>query len=139
MPAPVTPNLARLLALNELVDTGNLYDGAKVHLFTNNITPSEATVLADLTEATFPGYTTGGVAITTWGAAYLDVDGNAIVDGNEVQFQPSDDTTPETAYGWYLTDGGGTDLLAVGIFVPPIPLPDEFHAARVSPYVQFGS
>jgi hypothetical protein len=79
---------------------------AKLRLFKSNTTPSNATVLSDLTEATFAGYS--AISLSGWSAA--------VVTAHVAQSDPSPGTFTITSgtqaiYGWYVTDSGNTKLL----------------------------
>lgn len=112
----------RLAVLDSLEGTGNLLDGAKLHLYKNPLTtiPPDSEI-ASFTEADFTGY--AAVTVTTWGDAFLDVFGRAVKVATSVQFDQTDDTATCTVYGWYLTDSAGTTLIAAG------PLPEEVNMA----------
>lgn len=94
----------------------------KLHLFTNNITPSDSTVLAGLTEAAWTGYASQTLSSGTWvslgvashiGAMAYPVCTFLNTSGGSV-----------SAYGWYITDNAVTMLVAVGLFdSAPVTLP----------------
>lgn len=97
------------------------FTGAKVILFTDtDIAPGDVKKLAfaDLTVPTFTGYASS--AAITWGAAFIDLDGNVMQTANKVQFLCSADSPgalPVT--GAALVDGAGAVLLAVDLFLNP--------------------
>lgn len=83
-------------------------------LFVNNVTPSKATVLADLTEESTGGYTRVLVATGDWASYSVTAHvGTALAP--PISFTPSGATW--TTYGYYVVDQGtGTQLLAVCLF-----------------------
>lgn len=89
-------------------------DDVKYHLYTNDITPDRATVLADFTEAAFTGY-----AAVTVEAADFTIDGVSAHVGY-IQAPPITFTNgsgvDQDAYGYYVTDAGSTEVLAAGRF-----------------------
>lgn len=87
----------------------------KLHLYSNDLTPSPETLLADLTEVTSAGV----VAQTaTYGTPYVDANGVAVVSGGEIVFTQTG-APNETAYGCYLTNTAGTVLLWSARFDAP--------------------
>lgn len=83
--------------------------GAKFHLYTNNVTPSHADVLATYTEATWAGYSaqTAGA----WSGATLDGTFHGTSSqANPMGFMNTSGVT-QTCYGYYVTDGAGLALL----------------------------
>jgi hypothetical protein len=120
----------QLAALAQLIATAGPLHTAKVILFTNvGLVPNRNTKLTDLTQPTFTGYLP--VSVATWGTPYIAQDNNVHVQGGEVQFQPTDATTPTTVTGWALTDTGATQLLGCQLFLTPVSLPDAEHACVV--------
>lgn len=114
----------RNLAMELLsADTGSLAAGTanKIHLFANNATPAESSVLADFTPATFAG----SAAIA--GVAGAQPEGyNPTTDASEILIAPpaggykwicaTDPASPEDIYGFYLTDNAGAVLLGAERF-----------------------
>lgn len=103
----VIPQAAWELMLTELVAASNLWNGAKVLLFKNNVSPGPNTVLGDLTECDFTGYAVS--AAVTWGTPGWQPDGTAIVVGDLKTFTVgATPTILNTVYGWALVDTGKT-------------------------------
>lgn len=95
--------------------------GATLSLFQNNITPSPMVALTDFTEASFTGYArkTGITSFVTFNDAPT---GNQIVTGTVLQlFAATAGVTPQTTFGWYLTNAALTGLLCWGKFDTPYP------------------
>lgn len=95
--------------LDELLANDLVY-----HLYTNDVTPSRATVLTDLTEAAWGGYATVTRTSADW--PLRGVLGHvAFGQGLPCEFLNSTAGTI-TAYGYYVTDSGATILKAVARF-----------------------
>lgn len=95
------------LVLMELLRT-QLPSPTVVHLFVNDYSPDETTTLADLTEATFPGYLAGSTDFPT--APFTNSDGQAEIDGGSPAFFSSTGPSTQTAYGYWVDDGSLTTV-----------------------------
>ncbi len=111
-----TPYSADEAVLAELIATGNLLDGVKLHLATAGPAGGPYDVVADFTEAAFTGY--AAVAVT-WGGPYLGPDGNPEVNSQLCRFISSG-TITESITHWFLTDSAGTVLLAGDALDTPV-------------------
>lgn len=96
-----------------------------IHLFTNNITPSKANVLADFTELTtteVPGYAPAsanwyaGVPLRLNSGAWESPD--SLADPN-FTCSTSAPPSPQIVYGWFATDSTDAILLGSGVFGSP--------------------
>lgn len=126
----------RLASLTQLIASGGPLNGTKVMLFKNNATITKTILLADLTPADYTGYaaqTTG-----TFGAPYVGTDGLEKVAAPGLQFQPDDGVTPNTIYGYGITNTAGTALIAAKKFDAPIVLTDENNAVVFQPEYAYG-
>jgi hypothetical protein len=126
MPAVIPARATEFDILEFLVDTGNPLDGALLKLFKNDISPNRETVVGDFTAADFTGYAPSAALV--WGAPYALPSGQPIVTAGSVLFQAGNPlTVPGLAYGWYMTNAGGTVLLASLRFAAPVgfALPDQ--------------
>lgn len=108
-----------------------LLDGAKLHVFKNDYTPSPSSVLADFEEADFTGY--AAVTLDDWGEAFLQADGSGVMVHSSIQFTPSGTAIDNTVYGWYITDTAGTGYIAAGLFEEPVSLASNDDAAVAVP------
>lgn len=131
----VIPNTAALALLDEMTDTGNLFDGAKLHLFQDAPAITPEIVIGDLVECDFTGYATSSAIV--WGAAhYLPTDLSPVVNGDVKPFTTGDPATLlNTVKGWYVTDGAGTVLLAARQFDAEIILSGPSQGFGVLPTV----
>jgi hypothetical protein len=105
--AGVVPDVGETLFARYIV--GKTAPGApKLHLFTNDVTPGEATVLGDLTEATANGTAAKTLTSANW----------TVADGAASYAQQTFTITQAepTVYGYYITDNAGTGLLAAERF-----------------------
>jgi hypothetical protein len=114
----VVPTATQRAILAAITGAGGGLDGAKLHAFQNPVTPTNAIVLADLTECDFDGYAAS--AAITWGAILNETDGTVYAPGGGIEFAATGSTTPNTVYGVYLTDSAGTTLLAVWLLPDPV-------------------
>jgi hypothetical protein len=80
-------------------------EGGSLHLFQNNYTPVDTTVVGDLTEATFDGYAAN--ALAGWSAAALDVNNKAATEAPLSTFTKTAGATTNTIYGVYCLDVDG--------------------------------
>ena len=135
-----------------LVDTGKSWIGAlcmeathpaldgnvTLHLFDNNHTIVETTLLGDLTEIAYGGYldvplngaTNGGIDASdrdTWNWP------------NATFTATSTSGLPVTAYGYYVTDNAGTTLLWAENFASPIPFAVVGDGFTLAVNLSFGS
>lgn len=108
-----------ITTLQAITGVGGQYAGGKVMLFTNNIVPTKATVLADLTEATFGGY--ARTTLAGWTAPYVNMAGNYSIDNLDIQEFDGDGSGPDEAImGYGVLNAGGTVLLQAEKFATPI-------------------
>jgi hypothetical protein len=99
-----------LIKMLQLIAANNL----KLHVFTNNITPSESSTLAGCTEAAWSGYAAITLSSGSW--VSLGVSGHVGALAYPVCTFTNSSGSPVTAYGWYITDNGSTMLIAIGLF-----------------------
>lgn len=99
-----------LIKMLQLVVANNL----KLHVFTNNITPSDNTVLSGVTEAAWTGYAAITLSSGSW--VSLGVSGHIGALAYPTVTFSNTSGSPVTAYGWYITDNAVTMLIAVGLF-----------------------
>lgn len=97
---------------------------ATVHLFTNDYTPTPASVVGDFTEAVFTGYV--DKAIPGWTANEYLLLGSVTTTGTTVlSWAGPGDATGETIFGYYvLSAGAGTP------FIYAARLPEQFALAN---------
>lgn len=108
-------------------------DGAKMELYQNDYTPTPATVLGDLTVATYTGY--AGKTVT-WSGITVGSDSQHEVIGTvAAAFRPTGTTITNQIFGWYLTNTAGSTLFAAGRFDgAPLPMLSALNA--ILPIVQ---
>lgn len=129
----VVPNNVSASILTALTGVGGTLNGAKCHLFQNNVIPSIGFVLADVVEADFGGYAAS--AAVTWSVPLDNQDGNGpVVVGDNKLFIATDPVgTPNVIYGWYLTNGAGTVLLCAERYTTPKQVSEPGNAVGVVP------
>ena len=124
MSAPnVTASSMLVAQLEYLIAEGGPLYGQSVHLYTNNLVPTNQTPLSAFTEVTteqFPGYAAKAI---TWSDVFEDVNGLAQVLGGIPLFI-TDDTPPDdgiTIYGAFVTDTSTGMVLAYAwAFAAPV-------------------
>ena len=104
-----------MVVLQDKMNSVGLIAGYTLRLFQNNFTPSKSSVFSSFTVATFSGY--AGVAIT-WGAGSISANISTALAPAAV-FTRSIGATSNTIYGWYLTDSGGTKVIACNLLAAP--------------------
>lgn len=97
------PNGAELRILQKLID--ELLEGGTLHLFKNNYTPVDGSVIGDFTEADFDGY--APQTVTGWLAAYTNGSGKAETAAGVWTWWKTAGATSNTIYGWFYKDVNG--------------------------------
>jgi hypothetical protein len=110
--------------------------GVKYHLFSNNYTPTLDTLLSNLVEASWSGYTAVSL---TWSS--YSINGVSSHSGfalaSPISFGNSSGSS-QNAYGYYVTDSGNTLLLAVARFdAPPVVIPNGGTATVIPVWGDF--
>lgn len=118
--ALVCPDVwGEILLLQYIVGMVNA-DNPVLHLYANDITPSDSTVKADLTEvATSTGY----AAITLLSANWTTVQASGVTTAVYSE-QTFTFTTDATAYGYYVTDQSNRLLWLERFSGAPFDIPD---------------
>lgn len=119
--------------LEELDETDAYLDAVTVHLFKEAIILSPATVPSDFDEADYTGYAASDEVV--WLGAYIDADGNAVLRGETVQFQPTGTTTGNAIYGYWIQKGtgGSAKMVAAESFDDPVFLNGPLDSLFVNP------
>lgn len=101
----------------------------QIRLYTNNVTPDHDTVLGDLTEAAYTGYSP-----QPWDPSPVsEVGGKAQFEPANVTFGAVPDD-PADVYGFFVTDYTGSNLLMAGrLDVAPY----DLHAAALYLHVEW--
>ena len=125
----IVPDCGEVEFLSRVVNKNTPAD-LELRLYTNDVTPGEATVLGDLTESTGTGY----AAITLTGASWT-VSTTANVTTAEYAQQTFTYTGAEAnIYGYYLTSGGV--LMWVERFSDgPYSIPSSGGEVKVTPKI----
>jgi len=107
---------------------------AKLRLYQNNYTPTEADDISDYTEATFSGY--AAATIGTWNAATYG-GGEAEAEATTAHtFTNSTGAVGNDIYGYYVTDSAGTVLYwAQRATSPPLSLQLAGEAVTITPAI----
>lgn len=103
----VIPKVSQRLWLTAILDyiKGATAGGGELlvlHLYQNDIAPTQDTVLADFVEASFPGY-----AVRFCGADWIfpvtNADGNAESKAHNYIWTPANQQDNQQVHGWYMT------------------------------------
>lgn len=102
------PNAGEIKALEWALKSAGT--DMKLKIFQNDVALSPTMTAADLTEATFTGYTARTLTRATWGAAFTNGDGKAQINYGTDQVYTF--ASSQTIYGHYFTDDAD-NLIAV--------------------------
>jgi hypothetical protein len=103
-----------------------------MHLYQNNVTPSPGTVLGNLTEATFPGYSPQ--AVSNWAAPAPDGSGvRYMTQATAVTFTFTGTGATNNIYGYYITDASNNLLWAEYFAGAPIVMQNPGQQIQVTP------
>jgi hypothetical protein len=98
--------------------------GMEIGLFTNSIVIDDDTVLADLDEATFPGYVRITAVSLTWPDPTINLDGESESDGPTMTWEASSAPgSPETIRGVFvriLDNTAAESLFLAYVFPDPV-------------------
>ena len=109
-------NTGLLQALNDLI--GTQLSGAKVHLYTNNYTPTPSSLPSNFTELIASGYT--AYAVPAWSSPVLGSDGFYTTNGTPNTWTNTGGVPWSAVYGWYITDSTDLNVISAGLFVGAI-------------------
>lgn len=107
------PNVALTNMLNDpgTAITGTFLNTLKIRLFKNNYTPISTTVLSDLTEADYTGYSS--LSLSGFPAASVVGSSGSSTGDAKVFTVGASPSTTNNIYGYYITDSGNTKLYGV--------------------------
>ncbi len=136
----VVAGAAMLALLDELAGAGNLFDGALLQLYKDDIglTPLLTVTDMDAVKADFSGYAVSGPIV--WSSASYAPDGVPTLAGDlKIFASTSPLTVSNTVFGYYVTNGAGTALLWSRKFDNPVIIAGPFQSIQVVPsYPSFG-
>lgn len=90
-------------------------------LFTNNLTPTQTTVFADLVRATFGGFSERVLTRSGWTVPVIS-SGKSVSTWGTTPYTWTCTSDPETLYGWAAYDPGPMQLVIVERFDSPRPV-----------------
>lgn len=102
MSVAIVPNEGELIHAGFIRSALN----GSLKLFANNVIPDGATVLADLTEATFSGYAAVALATADFDAVTTVSNKAQIIATAFASFAHNGGGTPNTIYGYYFVQSG---------------------------------
>jgi hypothetical protein len=103
-------------------------------LYTNTITPTVDTLLADLDAANFVGY---ALSQLTWNVPFTGEGTLTLMEANKTIFRSSDTTTPNTIKGGFIVGDDSVTLLLVEPLTTPVNLPGPDNVLSYTPRVGF--
>lgn len=118
----IPDNAAVALIADLLGDVTTVY-----HLFTNDVTITQATALGDFIEANWPDYKPA--TVTSWTPA-LTVNGRAVAQADPTAWTRGVGGTAKMVYGYYVTDTVGGPLIWAEVR-PQGPLRMQFPSDQV--------
>lgn len=129
----VCPNDGKLKVSDwAFVNDGSSLPDWTLHLFKNDYTPDDDSVLVDFTESTFTGYATVPILRAEMGAPAIDTNVAYTTRDTAPEFTCSGGS-PENAYGWYLTsDDDDTVIFAQRFDTPRVMAPGALE--RIDPF-----
>jgi hypothetical protein len=89
-------------------------DGVNYHLYDNDFTPDQGTILTDLNEASFSGYAPAGKVSSDFQDIGI-VNNNGLIMATPAAFSNTSGLDAQV-YGYFVTNGANDILLAVGRF-----------------------
>lgn len=123
----IIPNSAELLFSNSLKTSH--WDGSVLHFYTNNYTPVYGSALTNFTSATsLPAQTLSFVTATIDGSQHAI---NQVSTAHTATYSGS---SSQVCYGYYVSDSGGTNLLAAELLSSPITVTASGDEARVTSF-----
>ena len=129
--ALVVPNCGEVVSLSRIVNKTATGD-VRLKLFSNNVTPGEATVLGDLTEVSGSGYTDKSLTGANWTVA-TDGSNNTTASYAKQSFAL---TGAATVYGYYVTTADGNTLIWLERFTDgPYSVPSGGGTIEVTPVI----
>ena len=132
--ALVTPDVGEVSLLTEFLGNGEDWI---LHLYSNDVTPNEDTVLGDLTEANYAGYSaptlTRSVSGSTWETptTTANVTSSRYNPSTPQSFQSSSGT--QQVFGWYATGATSGNLLMVERFATAPETIDDTTPLLITP------
>lgn len=97
----------------------NTADGSNVHLYQNDFAPPPTAIIADFTECDFAGYAPVPLG-ASWQDSLVPETGEIRVFSNlGAAFTAGAIVSPQTAYGFYVTDDANAVLAGFGRFDDP--------------------
>lgn len=103
----VQPDDFKLIVLG-IIKAG--WGDLRLRLFKNNVTPTRATVIGDLVEADFPGYTPPTLDAIDWSSPSLTGDFHAQIQNVLKTFTYTGSGGSNDIYGYYVTAASSADL-----------------------------
>lgn len=125
------PNSAEALLLEYVVNKTAPQD-LVLRLFQNDFFPTDTTVLGDITQATFTGYS----PVTLTGSNWVSTPGDpSNVAYSQQSFTSTASLQNQTIYGYYLTRLSGGELVVVERFATSYTIQNNGDTVKVTPII----
>lgn len=134
---PLSSLALQLAMLEAAIGVGGQLEDAKLKLFTNSPILNRSTVVGDLTEADFSGYT--DIDPYNFTSVFIDTDSVVKAIGPSAAFELTATTVTNTVTGWYITNTAGTGLLLASYLPEPISLTSVGQGLLVLPAFPWGA
>jgi hypothetical protein len=129
--ALLVPDAGELNLLSRMLNkvaTGDV----RLHLYANNYTPVEGSVIGSFTECTASGYASKLLTGASWTITTVTGTTEAVYAEQTFTF-----TAAQTVYGYYVTDSGSTICLWAEIFTgAPFNIPSGGGSVKCTPRIQ---
>ena len=102
--ALVVPEIGLAIQANIYLTEWNT-NSLRIHLYKNNYSPVQGSVLGDFTEADYSGY--ASQLISTWTGPSWVAPRQVLEAGSSKTFSNTTGAVGNTVYGYYITDQGG--------------------------------
>lgn len=131
--ALVIPNVGEVVLLSNMLNKV-APQNTVLHLYSNNLTPDENTVIGDITEVTSTGYS----AITLTSSSWTVATGGGVATASYAQ-QTYNITTSATVFGYYITNTSGDLLWLERFSAAPFQLPGSGGQILITTQISLNS
>lgn len=122
------PNVGEVLMLRYILNNV-VPDNVRLHLYQNNIIPSETDTLGSYSEVTTPGYVSASLTGAAWTVGTISGTSSATYSAQTFTF-----STSVVVYGIYYTNNASSQLLWAESFSPsPFSIPSGGGQIQITP------
>jgi len=129
--ALLVPDGGEVILLSRMLNKAATGD-VKLHLYANNYTPVEGSLLANFTACSAAGYAVKTLAGASWTVTTTTGTTEAVYAEQTFTF-----TASQVVYGYYVTDSAATSLLWAELFTgAPFNIPSGGGSVKCTPRIQ---